>query len=130
MKFAAMTLLAAVAIGCSSRPAPPPTFPATGIVKFANGQPFPGGILTLTSKADPRIVMESPIHDDGTFSLSMVFDNRRVEGAQAGTYSVLVSSKFVAGQAVRMYSLSDEVTIKPETNALVITIGPEKERGQ
>jgi hypothetical protein len=41
-----------------------------------------------------------------------------------------VSSKFVAGQAVRMYSLSDEVTIKPEANALVITIGPEKERGQ
>jgi hypothetical protein len=130
MKSAAITVLAVVVIGCSSRPAPPPTYPAIGIVKFATGQPFPGGILTLTSKADPRIVMESPINDDGTFSLSMVFDNRRVEGAQAGTYSVLVSSKFVARQAVRMYSLSDDVVIKPDANSLMITIGPEKERGQ
>jgi hypothetical protein len=126
----AITLLTARAIGCANRPAPPQTYPATGVVKFTNGQPFPGGILTLTSTADPRVVMESPINDDGTFSLSMVFDNRRVEGAQAGTYRVLVSSKFVAGQAVRMYSLSDEVTIKPEANSLVITIGPEKVRSQ
>jgi hypothetical protein len=119
-------MLTVAAIGCTVRPAPPATFPATGTVKFTNGQPFPGGILSLTSTADPRQVMEAPINDDGTFALSMVFDNQRVEGAQAGTYDVLVSSRFVAGQGVRIYALAAGAIIKAEANALVITIDPAK----
>lgn len=114
--------LALLAVGCGSRPAPPATYPATGVVKFTTGEPFAGGVITLTSTADPRTVMEAAIADDGSFALGMVFDNRRVNGAQPGTYDVVVSSRFVAGKGVLMYSLPAGAVIKPEPNALVIAV--------
>lgn len=119
-------LLALLAVGCGSRPAAPAVYPATGVVKFTTGEPFAGGIITLTSTTDPRTVMEATIGDDGTFALGMVFDNRRLDGAQAGTYDVVVSSRFVAGKGVRMYSLPAGAVIKPEANALVIAVDPAK----
>lgn len=113
-------------VGCARGPTPPQVFPATGVVKFTNGSPFPGGIISLTSTSDPRIGMEAAIQDDGTFTLGTVFDNRRLDGAQPGTYDVLVSSRFIAGQGVKMYSLPAGAVIKAEANALAITVDASK----
>jgi hypothetical protein len=118
--------LALLAAGCAQRPAPPATYPATGVVKFTTGQPFPGGVISLTSTADPTVTMEAPVGDDGAFTLGMVFDNRRLDGARPGTYDVLVSSRFVAGQGVRTYALPAGAVIRAEPTALVITVDPAK----
>src|SRR5262249_1643381 len=105
---------------------PPKVYPATGVVKFTNGQSFVGGIISLTSTTDPRNVMEAAIGDDGTFELGMVFDNRRLIGAQEGTYDVLISSKFQAGKGVANYHLPGGAVIKSEANQLTIQVDPTK----
>lgn len=113
--------------GCGSGAlTPPPVYPATGVVKFKSGQPFVGGIISLTSTTDPRTVMEAAIGDDGRFELGLVFDNRRLIGAQEGTYDVLVSSRFQSGQGVAMYQLPAAITIRPEPNQLVVEIDAAK----
>lgn len=115
--------------GCGAKPPAPPTVhPATGVVKFTNGQPFVGGIISLTSTADPRNVVEAAIGDDGTFELAMVFDNRRLIGAQEGTYDVLVSARFQAGKGVAMYHLPGAAVIKSGPNQLTIQVDPAKAR--
>lgn len=121
-----LLFLVVIGAGCATGPTPPQTFPATGVVKFTNGQPFPGGIISFTSTDDPRLGMDAAIADDGTFTLGMVFDNRRIEGAQPGTYDVLVSSRFVAGKGVLMYSLPAGAVIKSEASSLVITVDASK----
>jgi len=108
--------------GCSSPPPKPTTFPAIGKVQFTGGKPFVGGVISFTSTADPRLVMEAPIADDGTFELSMMHGDQRVNGAMDGKYNVMVSSKFDGRNAVKVYMLPQPYSIEQKSNELVINV--------
>ncbi len=124
-------VFAGVLTGCGpTAPPPPTTYPTTGVVKFQGGRPFAGGIISLTSTSDPRVVMEATIEDDGSFQLGMMHDNRRLTGAQAGTYDVLLSSRFQPGQGVTTYHLPSGAVIRAETNVLTIELDPAKGKRQ
>jgi hypothetical protein len=119
--------LAAVA-GCRSAETPT-VYKAGGVVKFTNGSPFRGGIITLTSQADPTLTMSGEIAEDGAFQLATVQNNRRLEGALAGTYSVMVSGRFNAqAGGVAIYQLPQPCIIEPRDNELVIEVDPATKR--
>jgi hypothetical protein len=116
--------IAILASGCGKSLPPVKTFPARGKVQFLGGKPFAGGIVTFTSQADPRLVMDAPIEDNGSFSLSMMAGDQRLDGAAEGAYHVMVSSRFAAGTGVQVYMLKNPVTIEPKENTLVIEVDP------
>lgn len=112
-------------IGCAdNRPKPPMLYPVWGHVLFIGGQPFSGGIITFTSRADPRSVMEAAIADDGLFSLSMMFNDQRLFGAAEGAYQVMVSSRFQPSRGVLTYTLPGDIVIAPKENILKIEVDP------
>ena len=124
-------LLSAVAIvltttlvGCGGKPAPK-TYPAIGKITYKGGQPFVGGVVTFTSKSEPSRVMDSPIADDGSFELGIVFDKRRLPGGIPGPCQVLISSRFGGpDKGVEIYLLPDERVIEPRDNVFAIEVDP------
>lgn len=114
----------AIAAGCSPSPDLPKVYPTTGTVRLLNGRPFAGGLITLTSTTDPRQVMDAPISDDGTFRLATVAANQRLDGAVAGVYRVMVSSRFAPGSAVAVFPVAATVTIEAKENVLAIEVDP------
>jgi len=112
----------AIVAGCAASPDLPKVHPTTGTVSFTNGRPFAGGLITLTSTTDPRLVMDAPINDDGTFRLATVAANQRLDGAIEGTYRVMVSSRFTPGSAVTVYNVAATVTIEAKENLLAIEV--------
>jgi hypothetical protein len=102
----------------------PKTYRTVGKIRFINGQAFPGGIITLTSTADSRIVMEAPVADDGSFELSMMHGDHRLVGAMNGTYQVMVSSRFSGRNAVQTYVLPSLCSIEPKENNLIFEVDP------
>lgn len=122
--FVANCLLVVLAGCADNRPKPPAVYPVSGHVKFTDGKPFSGGIITFTSKSDPRLVMEAAIVDDGSFALSMMFNDQRLSGAAEGPYQVMVSSRFQASRGVSTYILANDVVIAPKENVLTIEVDP------
>jgi hypothetical protein len=84
-----------VIVGCQSGPAPPKTYAARGKVVYQDGKPMPGGSLELTTTDDPLLRVFGEIGTDGSFSLTTVKDNMRVDGAPAGQYRVMVQPPMV-----------------------------------
>jgi hypothetical protein len=119
-------LFAALLTGCgSSAPEGPPVYKVTGLVKFLNGKPFPGGIITFTLQSDPSLTMSGEIADDGTFSLATVQNSQRLNGAMEGDYQVMVSARFSADAGgVNIYKLSQTYKIEPRDNQLTIEVDP------
>ena len=109
--------------GCSQKPAPT-TYPVTGKVTYKGGKPFAGGTITFTSKTSPPHVMDSFIRDDGSFTLGIVFDNRRILGGVPGRAQVLVSSRLEPGKGVEIYNLPAERVIEPHDNFFAIEVDP------
>jgi hypothetical protein len=124
MKHSLFTLILIAAWGCSSPPPKPTTYPAVGKVQFTGGKPFAGGIVSFTSTTDPRNVMEAMIADDGTFELSMMHGDQRINGALDGKYQVMVSAKFDGRNAVKIYMLPQTFSIEQKSNNLVIEVDP------
>jgi len=124
MKRCLLTIFVISCGACSSPPPKPTTYPAVGKVQFTCGKPFPGGIISFTSTTDPRLVMEAPIADDGTFELSMMNGEQRMQGAMEGKYQVMVSAKFDGRNAVKIYMLPQTYSIEQKGNNLVIDVDP------
>jgi hypothetical protein len=83
------------AAGCTSGPAPPKTYTARGTVVYKDGKPMSGGSIELTTTDDPLLRVFGDIGADGSFSLTTVKDNARVDGAPAGQYRVMVQPPMV-----------------------------------
>jgi hypothetical protein len=123
LHLGAIVALASVLVGCSGKP-PPATYPVKGKITYKGGKAFAGGIVTFTSKATPANVMDSPIGDDGSFELGIVFDNRRIVGGVPGPAQVMISSRFAPAKGVEIYILPQDRTIEPRDNDFAIEVDP------
>ena len=123
LRLSAFVALMSVLIGCTGKP-PPTTYPVKGKITYKGGRPFAGGIVTFTSKETPTHVMDSPIGDDGSFELGIVFDNRRIVGGVPGPCQVMISSRFAPAKGVEIYILPQDRTIEPHDNVFAIEVDP------
>jgi hypothetical protein len=87
LRLAALAGALALAAGCDKTKMPQ-TYPVTGTVAFADGEPIKGGAVEFKSASDPELRISGQIEEDGTFSLHTLKDKTRVEGAPAGSYTV------------------------------------------
>lgn len=71
----------------SGRTSAPTTYPVSGQVIFANGQPLPGGMLRLHPKDPPEREGHARLDSDGTFKVSSFGKD---DGAPAGRYVVTI----------------------------------------
>lgn len=124
-----LALLFPLAAGCGTTPtAPPKTYPVTGKVLLAGGEPLRGGRVTFSPQgAGAEAVGE--IQSNGTFTLTTFGKD---QGAMPGKYKVSVSPfSYKTGNPVavpqrdkvpQQYWETDttplEATIKPEANEL------------
>lgn len=72
--------------GCARHPA---TYPVEGHVKYPDGTPLKGGLITFLSQNDPKKPLNArgTIKDDGTFAVSTF---REGDGALEGKHKVVV----------------------------------------
>lgn len=79
--------LFAVAVGCGQKAT---TYPAGGIVTYADGTPLVGGWVTFRSTSQvPSVTARGVTGDDGTFKLStFVSDDGAVPGKHQATVAV------------------------------------------
>ncbi len=79
------------ALGCQPpRPKGPTTYPVKGTVTYADGKPFPGGVIDLRAEGQTHNIV-GKIQADGTFTLSTLFEKGQVEGAPEGTYRATIT---------------------------------------
>jgi hypothetical protein len=90
MRHGLLTLALLFMAGCTSGPALPPTYPASGTVVYADGKPMNGGSVQFTSSADPQLRVVGTVDANGGFTLATLKDNRRADGAPEGEYKVTV----------------------------------------
>jgi hypothetical protein len=77
--------------GCGSQPSDlPATFPVTGTVVDASGQPMTGGFVEFESKEDQNMLAVGDINADGNFVLTTYVNGVTAEGAVAGEHQVTV----------------------------------------
>jgi hypothetical protein len=123
LRLSALVAAASVLVGCTGK-LPPATYPVKGKITYKGGKPFAGGIVTFTSKKTPTHVMDSPIADDGSFELGIVFDNRRIVGGVPGPAQVMISSRYEPAKGVEIYLLPQNRTIEPHDNEFAIVVDP------
>ncbi|MDY0165989.1 MAG: hypothetical protein RBS80_05555 [Thermoguttaceae bacterium] len=68
----------------------PATYPVTGTVVWAGGQPLGGGVIELRTTEGRPLSAIGMIQADGTFNLTTMSGNRKLTGAVAGTHRVTV----------------------------------------
>jgi hypothetical protein len=88
--------LLVTAVGCTSGPALPKTYPAGGTVVTRGGTPMTSGSLQLTTTDDPLLRVFGTIDSNGHFTLTTMKDNARADGAPAGEFRVVVQPPPVA----------------------------------
>jgi hypothetical protein len=91
LRLAALAGVLALAAGCDKTKMPQ-TYPVTGTVAFADGEPIKGGdrggAVEFQSATDPELRISGQIKEDGTFALQTLKDKTKVEGAPEGSYTV------------------------------------------
>jgi hypothetical protein len=87
----AVALVVCTLWGCAPENSAPAvkTIPVSGTVVDKSDKPISGGMLSLRSTTNPEVVASAVIEDDGKFTLSCVVGDKKVDGAQAGEYSVM-----------------------------------------
>lgn len=117
--------LAALALpGCGRgdpQPAPPPTFVVKGTVLGKDGKPFSGGVLDFRLETRSEFSSRGQIRPDGHFELFTIVGNKKIQGAQEGTYSVTIFPISKEQGALPIH-LKKKYTVKPEDNDLTILV--------
>jgi hypothetical protein len=88
LRLAALAGALTLAAGCGGKTEMPQTYPVTGTVAFADGEPIKGGAVEFKSATDPALRISGQIKEDGTFTLQTLKDKTKVEGAPEGSYTV------------------------------------------
>ncbi len=86
-------LLAAALIGatgCQGAENMPKTYPVLGTVFYKGGKPLQGGTVQFMSPTDPSLTVVGNIQNDGTFTLSTIRNQTKVDGAAEGEYRVTI----------------------------------------
>jgi hypothetical protein len=83
-------ILLAFAFGCRRTTPPPVTCPVRGKV-LLDGKPLADGAVEFRALSEPSWTTLAEIQPDGTFSLSILHENRRIAGALPGAYRVTIS---------------------------------------
>lgn len=83
LNLAAVSLTALIGCGRGGEVA---TYPVTGVVRYSDGSPLPGGTITLHS-AESKYPTRGVIDDDGSFVIGTFTVD---DGAPAGSYQVSI----------------------------------------
>jgi hypothetical protein len=86
----AATLALGGITGCG--PSLPKTYPAKGKVVYKGGKPVTGGAITFQLESDPKVVADSEIQKDGSFTLTTKMYGKAKEGAAEGEHNVMVET--------------------------------------
>jgi hypothetical protein len=114
MKWAAIVLIAIA--GCG--PGLPKTYPVKGKVVFKGGKPVRDGRIQFQSSADPQNRALGDLDRDGSFSLTTYVGAKKVSGAPAGTYNVVVELERPAA----LVALPTPYTVESRENDFTIVI--------
>jgi hypothetical protein len=126
LPLTAAVLLQTAGAGCGGGGKEPPKMHAvTGKVLYKNSTPAIGTIM-FRPVSDPSLPAAGRTEADGTFALSTVFDNRRVDGALGGDHTVtfMPHSK---DQSVGQVALEKKYLVKdaaPNDFTIVLDILP------
>lgn len=123
-KIAAIVLLLGVALwGCHRRveKTPPETYPVSGKLVAARGQLPPAGSTIQFQPDNVNWTANGQIEADGSFTLSVLFDHKRLPGATTGPHSVTVYPilEHKRGEPV---SLRNRYTVEPKDNYFTVSI--------
>jgi hypothetical protein len=121
-------LLVAAAFGCGdSGPAPPKTYPAKGKVVVEGGESPAGGAVQFVA-SDPTHNGSGEIGADGSFVLSCVSGNKKLDGLAEDTYKASVIPPQGSAQATKVIEVpgdfkvtaggSNDFTLKVSAKAL------------
>jgi hypothetical protein len=126
-RLVVVLVVAGVTLGADScttsgRPMPR-TYAVKGKVVFPDGKPMPGGMVQLQSSIDPSMTTTGSIQEDGTFSLTTLFENKKLNGAIEGPHTVTVIPPMGPDQSAVPITLPEPITVKPEdSNNFTITV--------
>jgi hypothetical protein len=96
----ALTVALALCLGCRpAGPPPPKTYPVQGRVVFKDGQPLAGGAVEFRQPDPAAPISTGEVGPDGTFALSCIVGNKKVDGAVPGTFQVTVMPQQGADQS-------------------------------
>jgi len=84
-------LLAFLVVGCGPKENVPKTYPVTGKVVDAKGNPVKAGSVQFESKTDTTTTVIGEIQPDGNFSLRTFNNKMNAQGAQEGEYKVTIN---------------------------------------
>jgi hypothetical protein len=115
-------IVVAALTGCTQGPNPPATFPVIGRVVDAGGQVPPGAsVQFLPANAEFRAL--GFVDADGNFSLSVIFDGRKLTGAIEGPHDVTVVYPIDAARdGGRKFTLRKQLVVAPSENQFAITL--------
>jgi hypothetical protein len=105
--------LAPAGCGGKTKEPPPATYPVRGKVVYRDGTPAAGGAVEFRP-AQGRLTSLGDVGPDGTFTLTAVFGNQKLEGAVAGAHAVTYLPAMGADQNVEPVNLPRPVTVKPD----------------
>lgn len=89
----ALNLAIAILSGCGGGAASGPkieTFPVKGTVVGTDGKPIGGGRILLRSVPGGEYAPSGEVDNEGEFTLATVINEKKVTGAPAGEYSVMI----------------------------------------
>jgi hypothetical protein len=108
------------------------TYPVRGKVVFPTGEPLRRGVVQFQPGAGTSWTVLGETGDDGTFTLATVTENsRKLPGAPAGRYHLLVLVPPSGGRAAELLHVQEEVcTVEPRDNELTVEVarGPAARR--
>jgi len=107
--------------GCNSGSEKPKieTFPVSGQLLGLDGKPVSGGVVSLRSIPSGEYAPSGELNQDGAFELATVIGEKRVAGAPAGEYSVVVMPPSTS-QDVLPVELKKHYKIEPGQSELRI----------
>jgi hypothetical protein len=119
-----LALAVATAAGCG--PQIPKTYPVKGKVVVTGGKLSKKSTIMFTQVADPNVVADGPIADDGTFTVETKMYGKAKGGLPEGEYTVMVcdpqgNSHPQTGQyQFRPIIVEQKARIEPKDNDLTI----------
>ncbi len=119
--FWILPLLAAP--GCSDTPQAPPrkTYPVTGEVMIAPGEPLNRGTIQFESTTDDLMTAIGEIGPDGRFSLTTYLDGVKLEGTLTGPSRVTIIP-FAEDQSAMPIVLTKLYTVEAKENHFSIEL--------
>ena len=125
-------VLLTLAVGPGCRPAgppPPKTYAVKGRVMYKDGQPATGAAVEFRPSDPSSPASSGEVGEDGTFTLSCFFNNRKLPGAVAGTFEVTVMPPQGSDQSAHAVTLPKPYTVNPDdNNDFTITIDRPRRR--